>query len=243
MSILFLNSLPMYDWPEVRPFTDEFWSGLARHLGTEAGKLVRGGDFTASWREPNLLFSQTCGYPFTHDFKGILTYVATPSYDADGCGSGTYRSFIFAREKKDARDIPGLKPAINSWDSMSGMLALRLVGGNLSEAVVTGSHLASLAAVQSGAAEVCATDSVCVAMARRYKPEVLEGLVEIVRSPEVPALPYVTRAGDVGKLRTALSAAFADPEMKNAREKLLLKDVVVLPEGAYDVILQKEAAL
>lgn len=233
----------MYDWPEVRPFTDEFWAGLARHLGAAGSELTRAGDFTSTWRDPNLFFSQTCGYPFTHDFKGILAYVATPTYYAEGCGPASYCSFIFAGQKQDARDIPKLKPAINSWDSMSGMLALRLVGGDLSDPLVTGSHLASLAAVQKGEAEVCATDSVCVAMARRYKPDVLEGLVEIARSPQVPALPFVTRAGDVEKLRAGLKAAFADPALKAAREKLLLKDVSVLPDGAYDVITQKEAAL
>jgi hypothetical protein len=56
-------------------------------------------------------------------------------------------------------------------------------------------------------------------------------------------LPYVTRAGDVGQLRAGLKAAFADPALKEAREKLLLKDVSVLPDGAYDVIPQLEAAL
>ena len=80
--------------------------------------------------------------------------------------------------------------AVNTPDSMSGMLALKLVFAPLAEqgrffsrAVETGGHLASLAAVQSGDADVCAIDCVCVAMAKRYRPSALEGLVEIGRSP------------------------------------------------------------
>ena len=83
------------------------------------------------------------------------------------------------------------------------MLALKLVfaphardGRFFSRAIETGGHLNSLAAVRKGLADVCAIDSVCVALARRYRPEALEGLVEIARSPAVPGLPWITRAGD-----------------------------------------------
>ncbi|MBG1232192.1 phosphate/phosphite/phosphonate ABC transporter substrate-binding protein [Aestuariivirga litoralis] len=244
-----LNSLPMYDWPEVRDATNEFWTGLARHLGTSS-ELQRGGAFSDSWCDPHLFFSQTCGYPFTHEFNGVLNYVATPTYGAPGCGPGSYSSFIFAREKVELMALRGARPAINSMDSMSGMLALRLAfapGGDwktfFAPPLMSGAHVASLAAVQKGEADVCATDAVCVAMARRYRPDLLEGLVEIARSPQVPALPYVTRAGDVGKLRAGLQAAFADPSLQAVREKLFLKDVSVLPDGAYDVIPALEATL
>ena len=239
-------SLPMYDWPEIRPFTDQFWKGLARHAGL-AGTLDRNGTFDAPWRNPGLQFSQTCGYPFTHEFKDMLTYVATPHYAAEGCSGAFYSSFIFAREALTLGELQGARPAVNARDSMSGMLALKLVFSPLAQggeffapALITGSHRTSLMAVREGRADVCAIDAVCVGLARKHSPQDLEGLVEIARSPLVPSLPYVTRAGDVNKLRQALTKTMIDPDLVEARAALLLLDVSVLGDGAYDIIPQLE---
>ena len=248
-NVKILASLPMYDWPEIRLFTDQFWAGLARHAGL-TGTLDRSEPYGAIWRQPELRFGQTCGYPLTHEFKGLLRYVATPHYVADGCGGANYCSIVFARQQVSPIELRGAKPAINSMDSMSGFLALKLVLATLSSSgdffttpLITGGHLASMAAVQNGSADVCAIDCVCVALARKYRPEALERLVEIARSPAVPALPYVTRAGDIGELRLALHQAFRDPELRSAREALLLGDISVLPGDAYDIIPQLEASL
>ena len=240
-------SLPMYDWPEIRPFTDEFWKGLARHAGL-TGDLVRGSVHDALWRDPSLVFSQTCGYPFTHEFKDVLKYVATPHYHTEGCSGPLYSSFIFAREMTTPSALRGARPAVNGWDSMSGMLALKLVfaplatnGEFFAPSLITGSHRESLKAVREGRADLCATDAVCVGLARRHSPKDLEGLVEIARSPMVPALPFVTRAGDVAKLRDALAMAMSDPDLAHARAELLLDGVSVLPDDAYDVIPRLES--
>lgn len=237
-----IAALQMYDWPEVREATDRWWQGLARQLGAEL-PLSRPEDFTSPWFRDDLLFAQTCGYPFTHALKGQVTYVATPHYAADGCAGADYRSIIFARDDKPLDSFRGSIAAVNTPDSMSGMLALKLVFAPLAEhgrffvrAVETGGHLASLAAVQQGRADVCAIDCVCVELARRYRPAALEGLVEIARSPVVPGLPWITRAGDPEAIREALRRAFGDPGLAAAREALLLKDVSVLPTGSYDRI-------
>ncbi len=244
-----LASLPMYDWPEIRLFTDQFWAGLSRHLGV-IGLLDHRSPYDACWRVPELTFSQTCGYPLTHEFKDLLRYIATPHYAADGCEGAYYRSIIFARQPCNLRDLHRAKPAINSTDSMSGFLALKLVfapfnisGDFFTSPLMTGSHLASMAAVQAGKADVCSIDCVSVALARKYRLEALVGLVEIARSPSVPALPYVTRAQDIDKLRLALHQTFIDPDLKVTREALLLSDVSVLPDDAYDIIPQLEASL
>ena len=244
-----LVSLPMYDWPEIRAATDIFWSGLARHLGI-SGTLSRSHPHDLLWRNPNLYFSQSCGYPLTHDFRGMLQYVATPHYHAEGCDGPYYSSFIFRGRHWRGASLQQARPAINALDSMSGMLALKLCFAKelhqaefFQPALLTGSHLASLAAVQAGAADVCAVDSVCVALARKYRPEALHGLEEIARSPLVPGLPFVTRAGSVAKLRQGLKAAFIDPQLREARAELLLDDLSVLPEGSYDQILALEAGL
>lgn len=246
-----LASLPMYDWPEISTATDAWWAGIARHAGLSF-PLSRVADYAGLWRRDDLIFSQTCGYPFTHGFASSLELVATPHYDAEGCEGPNYLSFVFARERPSRlTDLAGTIAAVNMPDSMSGMLALKLVFGPFAKAgrffrgaVGTGSHVASLAAVRSGTADVCAIDSVCVALARRYRPDYLEGLVEIARSPSVPGLPYVTSATTSldlrQKLRLALVAALDDPALAEPRAALLISGMSTLTPQDYQVIVKRE---
>ena len=244
-----IAALQMYDWVEIRDATDRWWAGLSRHLGVDV-LLSRAGDYTAPWFDDGLFFAQTCGYPFTHALKGKVKIVATPHYAADGCEGPNYCSFVFARERKPLADYRGTVAAVNSGDSMSGMLALKLVfaphaekGRFFSHAIESGGHLGSLAAVRAGRADVCAIDSVCVALARRYRPQDLDGLVEIARSPSVPGLPWITRAGDPSRLREGLARAFADPDLVEARKALLISGYSVLEAKAYDRIVVLEAEM
>ena len=96
---------------------------------------------------------------------------------------------------------------------------------------------------RDGLADVCAIDAVCVAMARRYRPDYLEGLFEIARSPAVPGLPYVTRSGNIDALQTALVAAFANPELEECREQLFLSGHSVLRPNAYERITDLESEM
>jgi ABC-type phosphate/phosphonate transport system substrate-binding protein len=241
-------SLPMYDWPEVREATDAFARNVFKHLGETSIALDRNPDYFSLWRRDDLRFSQTCGYPFTHEFHGRLGYVATPHYAVSGCEGANYCSFVFARERRPLADFRGSRAAFNNPDSMSGMLALKLIfaphaksGRFFSRAVETGSHVRSMLAVRDGKADICAIDSVCVALARRYRPDYLDGLVEVARSPQVPSLPFVTAVGgDPGALRLALAKTFTDPELAAAREALFLKSHSILADGAYDLILKLE---
>jgi len=241
-----IASLPMYDWPKVREATDAFWQGLASYLPSLPA-IDRRADYTAPWHSPDLLFSQTCGYPYTHEFRNRLTYVATPHYAVDGCQGADYCSLIFARKAGPLESFRGTTAAVNTPDSMSGMLALKLVFAPLAQhgrffgkAIATGGHVASLLAVRDGKTDVCATDAICVALVRRYRPDYLEGLVEIARSPFVPGLPFVTKAGDPVMIRAAVRKAFADPTLKPARDALFISDLSVLEPSVYDRILDLE---
>jgi len=200
-----------------------------------------------AWRRPDLLFSQTCGYPFTHEFAGKLKLVATPHYDAPGCNGPLYCSILFAREQRPLPQFRGAVAAFNANDSMSGMLALELIfapyaedGRFFASAVETGGHLASLDALQRGEADVAAIDCVTAAYVRRYRPQALSGLVEVTRSPQVPGLPFVTIAGDIDKLHQALTDVFADESLREIREALLLNGFSLLTEADYDVIPRLE---
>jgi ABC-type phosphate/phosphonate transport system substrate-binding protein len=233
-----IASLPMYDFPEVREATDALWGAIARQLGTEV-TLDRELHYSDAWRRDDLLFSQACGYPLTHEFRGMLTYVATPHYDAEGCKGPLYSSILLARESKELAAFDGSVAAVNAMDSMSGMLALRLCIHPSME-VLSGSHLASVEMVRSGKADICAIDCVTYALARRYRPHAVEGLIEVGRSPLVPGLPFVTRTGDVQALRVALQSAFSDPALSTHRKSLMMSGVSVLEADAYEVIVQLE---
>ena len=244
-----IASLPMYDWPEVRAATDAWWQGIARHLAVDT-QLTRQPDYFAQWRRPDLLFSQTCGYPFTHAFAGKLTLVATPHYAVDGCDGPNYQSIVFARARAPLEDFRHAAAAVNNPDSMSGMLALKLIfaplavqGRFFGKAVETGGHINSMIAVREGKADICAIDAVCVALARRYRPDLLDGLVEVARSPMVPGLPYVTVSGDVPALRQALARAFAGRDLHEARDHLFLSGHSVLTPQDYARITTLETAM
>jgi ABC-type phosphate/phosphonate transport system substrate-binding protein len=242
-----IASLPMYDWPEVREATNRWWQGLSKHLGV-AAELDRNPDHFAPWRRQDLAFSQTCGYPFTHEFKGLLKYVGTPHYAVPGCEGANYCSLIFARGSRSLESLRGSVAVVNNPDSMSGMLALKLVfmpfatkGKFFARAIESGSHVNSMMAVRDGRADVCAIDAICAAMARRYRPDYLEGLVEIARSPFVPGLPFVTRSGDIEAMRQGLVAAFADSELQQCREQLFLSGHSALRPKAYERITELES--
>lgn len=244
-----IASLPMYDWPEVRGATDAWWNGIARHLNVSI-PLSRDDDYAALWQRPDLLFSQTCGYPFTHALAGRVQLIATPHYAVDGCEGAEYSSIIFARERRPLEAFRGSVAAVNGPDSMSGMLALKLVfqplardGRFFGNVIESGGHIRSMIAVRDATADVCAIDAVCVAMAKAYRPDYLSGLVEIARSPRVPGLPFITRGGDPASLRAGLTRAFADPGLQAARDHLFLSGFSVLTPQEYARITTLEAAM
>lgn len=239
----------MYDWPEVREATDAWWKGIARHLNV-ALPLSRDGDYASLWQRPDLLFSQTCGYPFTHALTGQVTLVATPHYAVDGCDGPDYCSIVFARERLPLEAFRGRTAAVNGPDSMSGMLALKLVfqpmahdGRFFGDVIESGGHIRSMIAVRDGKADICAIDAVCVAMARAYRPDYLEGLVEVARSPKVPGLPFITRGGDPAAIRAALTGAMAEPDLAWARERLFLSGFSALTPQDYNRITDLESQM
>ena len=96
---MLLASLPMYDLPEAEEATRTLWHGLAEHLRSTGipdvpDTLTRQPDVPAHWLSPDLLLSQTCGYPLTHALKGRVRLVATPCYDAPGCQGAEYCSIV-----------------------------------------------------------------------------------------------------------------------------------------------------
>ena len=254
-------SLPMYDLPDLAAASDDWWAGLAAAFRAEGleevpDRLTRQSDAAALWTAPDLLFSQTCGYPLTHALAGKVTLVATPVYACPGCAAGSYCSDILVRADDRAAslgDLRGRRAAVNAKDSQSGFSALRHAVAGLAEegrffgeVRLSGSHRNSLRMVATGEADVCAVDTVTHHLLQRSEPELTGAVRVLAASAAAPALPYISRRGlpdaELERLRAGLRRAIADPALAEARADLLLADIVVKPLSAYDRILELEDA-
>ena len=260
-----IASLPMYDLEPIREVTDAWWSAVAASLRGHGLKdvpdrLDRGAfaDRFAQWSSPDLLLSQTCGYPLTHDFADKLRLVATPRYSAPYCEDASYCSVVLVREDSIAQtieDMRGTRVAVNGFDSQSGFNALRaLVAPHAEdsrffrEVLETGRHHASMQAVGSGKADLCAIDCVTYALTLKHLPGLAEGTRALTMTEPAPNLPYVTHVGrgddEVEALRSALQQCACDPTLSGVRNTLMLDGFAILPRSAYDRIdaMEREAA-
>lgn len=252
--------LPMYDPPELHAIVDAWWRGLARAFRAEGiaevpDELDRNLAFDALWSAPDLLFTQTCGYPLTGAWADRLQYVATPRYAAEGCAGPNYCSWIVVAAHSRARsleDLRGTRCSINSRISHSGFNALRASiaplardGPFFGAVRVSGGHSESLAQLERGDVDVAAIDCVTYALLRRCRPHAIEATRIIGRSRSAPGLPYAIRLGAGPDLRrkvvAALARAFDDPHLRDVRAELLIDGLDVLPPNAYRCMAEMAA--
>ena len=248
-----LASLSMYDLPELRTATERWWQGLARHFRDQGVADVperlsaSPADRDVHWLSPELLFSQTCGYPLVTRLVDRVKLVATPCYDARGCEGPNYRSLLVVRQETEAATLAAMAPcrgAVNGFDSHSGWNALQKhvepQGGwdrAFSETVESGGHVLSIDMVRDGAADVAAVDCVTHTLVADATPERLAGTRVLEATAAAPGLPYIT-AGEVSdeeveKLRRGLEGAVSDPALAEARASLRIAGFEVLPLEAY----------
>ncbi len=249
-------SLPMYDLPEPRAATDDWWAGLARHFRiagvTETPELLtRPGGGIDHWAGGNLLLSQTCGYPLVTALAGRVRLVATPCYDAPGCDGPRYCSLIVVHSESPARqmeDLRGARCAVSSVASWSGHHALRvlvapLCGGEpfFRAAVASGGHAASIAMVTAGEADLAAIDCVTFSLMAAYAPDNVAGVRVLCQTRTAPGLPCITSLSatddELRALRDGLAAALADPALVDTRAMLRIAGMEVLSEADYSELL------
>lgn len=251
--------LPMYELEVLRPAFDRLWQGLrsafeASGVEDVPEQLDRSLAPEQLWSHPDLLLGQTCGYPLTHALRGRVELVATPCYAGPFAAGPLYASLIMARADDRRRDLIDFRRtgrvAVNALESHSGHHALRATlarqapGRWFAAMSITGSHLRSLEAVRTGAADLAAADCVIVALLERHAPASLSGLRLIEVSPPAPGLPLITarRTSDreLHRLRAGLRAAVAGPALEAVRRDLLIDDVQVVPLARYRRILELE---
>jgi ABC-type phosphate/phosphonate transport system substrate-binding protein len=164
-----------------------------------------GDDLPAFWRAPDTLLSQTCGYPLVKQLANDVDVLARPGFAIDGCEDHGYCGFVIVRADdavEDLADLQGQRLAVNSPDSHSGMNALRhllapvaaprlTAGRFFAQVLLSGSHVSSLALVQTGQADVCAVDCVTFANLAAYRPETVYGLRVLACTEQAPSLPWI----------------------------------------------------
>ncbi|AZL60407.1 hypothetical protein EI545_17195 [Tabrizicola piscis] len=239
-----IASLGMYDFGAAMAANDRLWA-LARDRLREQGidapdALTRGeAAYWPAWEAPDLLLSQTCGYPFRARLHDRVAYVGTPDFGVDGCPAGYYRS-VFVVRADDPRgalaDFDGAPFAFNEPLSQSGWAAPQVyaagLGLRLPPVVQTGGHRLSARAVADGRADIAALDAVTWALLQDMG-EVSAALRVIDQTTPTPGLPYITAlGGDADRVHDAMADAIAALSAQD-RATLHLKGIVRIPVASY----------
>ncbi len=239
-----IASLAMYDFGPAEGANDRLWALIRTELrgrGVDAPEaLTRGEDaYWDAWESPNLILSQTCGYPFRARLHGNVAYVGTPDYGIEGCAPGHYRSVFVARvddPRQTLAEFDGARFAYNEPLSQSGWAApqthVAKLGVRLPPAVQTGGHRLSARAVVEGHADIAALDALSYAMMQSFGPEAAK-LKVVGLTDTTPGLPYIAAVRhDPEKIFDAVSAAIAALDPAD-RATLRLKGLVRLPVADY----------
>jgi len=241
-----IASMPMYDWPEVRAATDAVWASIRRQLassGIEApAALDRTADPEPLWTNPDLVLSQTCGYPYANRLVGKVALVGAPVYAVNEAQPGHYFSVLVARKTERPENLgslAGKRFAYNMAHSQSGFAApVRLLAAgdyeSLPQPLETGAHRASIRAVAEGQADWAAIDVVTWQLAKRHEPAA-DDLVVFATTPQTPALPLITStryADRADAIADAVEAAIADLEA-DVRDATFLTGLVRFNPANY----------
>ncbi len=239
-----IASLGMYDFGPAQVANDRLWALIRTGLrgrGVDAPEALTRGEqaYWDAWTSPDLILSQTCGYPFRARLQGKVTYVGTPDYAVEGCTPGYYRSVFVARAddpRQSLAEFDGARLAYNEPLSQSGWAAPQThaakLGIRLPPALQTGGHRLSAKAVVEGRADIAALDAVTYALLQGNDPEVA-ALRVIAQTDPTPGLPCITATGrDPVPIFDAVSEAIAALARED-RACLHLRGFVRVPVADY----------
>lgn len=254
-------SLPMY--VSHRHAVTQLWAALAaqfeeKGLADTPHALTWPTDLHAHWLHPDLLLSQTCGYPLMDDLAGKVQLVGCFHYDAPGCEGITCHSALIARDEHATlafKDFRGLRAAFSVPNSQSGYNAFRARFAPLSKngkffstTFETGSHRLSVDAVRSGMADLASIDCVTYAGLKRHNPEAIQGLHVMGYTASYPGLPLITSgktsAKDVQTMQGIFASIFSNANATNALNDLGIVGFETPPARIYQRCIEmREAAI
>jgi ABC-type phosphate/phosphonate transport system substrate-binding protein len=239
-----IASLGMYDFGAAMAANDRLWAlvrDCLRAEGVDAPDALTRGEaaYWPAWEAPDLLLSQTCGYPYRARLHHRVTYVGTPDYGVEGCPPGHYRSVFVVRgddPRQTLADFEGAPFAFNEALSQSGWAAPQTyaarAGIHLTPALMTGGHRRSAQAVAKRRADIAALDAVTYALLLDSDPDITRLRVIDATDP-TPGLPFITaQGGPAEALFRAIETAIAALAAQD-RRTLHLKGLTRIPTDAY----------
>ena len=250
-----LTELLMYIAPEPIRQANERWLALIlERLGATRGN-AEGLSLMDLWLSPNLLLTQTCGYPLMTALRGKVRVLGRPRYELPDSSAGNHCSLLLSRVDEPRRtlaDFHGSRGVINGEDSNSGMNLLRhrlaplqRNGQFFAGVGISGSHRESLRWLREDLADLAAIDSVTYAYLARYAAEEVAGLRVVTRSAFSPTLPYITAASVSDEQAEEILRVMNQTlgELPQVAEILGLREVLPARESDYQIILdyQQEA--
>ncbi|HGM5553436.1 TPA: phosphate/phosphite/phosphonate ABC transporter substrate-binding protein [Pseudomonas putida] len=247
--------LLMYTAPEPIRLANERWiARILEHLGHSRLNAVSL-SLPELWLSPDLLLTQTCGYPLMTLLRGQVRIVGRPRYELPDATAGNHCSLILSRtddNRKTLADFRGSCGVINSEDSNSGMNLLRQRlaplhrdGQFFATLGISGAHRESLRWLREERADLAAIDSVTYAYLAQHAPEEVSGLRVVARSAFSPTLPFITVATatdeQIEQLRRVMNQALR--ELPDVAQILGLPEVLPASESDYQIVLeyQREA--
>ena len=225
-------ALPMYNVSAaVQDGYERFAAALIERLHTDGWRdevevmreaVHEAGELESFWLRPDLLLSQTCGYPYATALRGRTRLLATPCYDFPGCSEADYSSALVVRAASGMHslaDARGGVAAVNDMQSNSGMNLLRHAvaplahkGKFFSGVKVSGSHANSLLMLSKGEADIAAIDCVTLGYVAQGHPAWLRGLTVLHHSAATPGLPFITSRAVPQDWSDRLRTALLEPD-------------------------------
>ena len=205
------------------------------------------------WLDENVLFSQTCGYPYITGLKDQVQLLATPCFNTLGCQGPLYRSAFITHMQHQWRSLKEAKNTrvvINQHDSNSGLNLLRaeiaqhnLPKQNFFSAVYwSGSHLNSLTMIHDQVADLASIDCISLAYAQKYSPELFENIRVIHYSQTTFGLPYIASKQVTPDIKKILIQSLYHILHNHPKlcEELMIEDFIQAQPSDYLKILELE---
>ena len=249
-------SLPMYDFPEFASATNAVVdrvvtevASLGEPVAAESPENSMHHGLIEHWESESTYLSQSCGLPFVEQLHRFADVIGTIRWTGISDARGWYRTVIVVRADHPARtvaDLAGARPVISNTQSLSGWCSL---GWALAQVAsdpqfvqpyrVGERHTGSLQILQDADADFASIDPATFSIMSRHRPQLVKDLRVIGHGPLVPATPLhvsKVRAAKLDDVRAAVTRAFADPTLAEARRVIGIDSFVGLDNSDYDVI-------